>query len=167
MKMEFAGSSCITNVLLTLILALFVTQLDLHEATAQTNDSPRTDWKNWNGLWKPGKAILAGQTLPTTQLHRMRLQLNEGRFDFQLPGFAEKGKLAIVKPAAYDPSVQPGELNVIIEEGPNKGKTVPAIFRFEGQKLVICYASEGKARPAEFGSDVENQNLLVEYVRQD
>ncbi len=47
--------------------------------------------------------------------------------------------------------------------GPNKGKTFLAIYKLDGDKLVICYDLTGKARPKEFKTEPKSMLFLVTY----
>jgi uncharacterized protein (TIGR03067 family) len=142
-----------------------------HPATAadrqqqpSATSAAHTDWSAWNGTWRPDKAVFAGQPVPEEQLQMMTLKMNQGTFEFSLPGFVEKGRLAVTPAAPGGQS--PGQLDVIVEEGPengNKGQTIPAIYRFESGRLVICYGTANRPRPTEFRSDADNQQAVIEY----
>ena len=54
-------------------------------------------------------------------------------------------------------------MDIKIESGPNKGKTLKTIFKFDANKLIICYAIDGDKRPDAFESTAENTFLLIEY----
>ena len=153
--------------LLISLTALIAIDVDVVAQETNTQSSIQTatqpDWSAWNGTWQPAKAIFGGQDLPKQSLESMTLIMKNGLFEFQRPGMIEKGRLAITKP---DSNARIGHVDVIIEEGLSKGKTVPAIYRFESGKLVICYAGDGQQRPGEFGSAANNQNLLIEYEQQ-
>jgi hypothetical protein len=55
-------------------------------------------------------------------------------------------------------------MDIVGTEGPNKGKTFPAIYELEGDTLRICYALEGTKRPTEFKVTGEKV-LLVTYKK--
>ena len=59
-----------------------------------------------------------------------------------------------------DSSAKPKAITVHGTEGPNKGKTFPAIYEREGETLRICYDLSGGKRPAEFKS-VEGTKLYL------
>jgi len=50
-------------------------------------------------------------------------------------------------------------------EGPNSGRTFPAIYELEGDTLRICYDLSGVKRPTEFKSIAGTRLYLVTYVR--
>lgn len=122
-----------------------------------------TDWSQWNAKWVPAAGKFAGQPMPQAQLQIIELAIKDGQFELQMPGITEKGKLTKVAPAGD----KPGTLDIKIEEGgPNKGKTIPAIYRFDEGKLIVCYGLDEK-RPTDFISDTDNPNLLLEYRKKD
>jgi uncharacterized protein (TIGR03067 family) len=51
------------------------------------------------------------------------------------------------------------------KRGPNQGKLIPAIFKFEDNKLHICYNIGGEERPTEFGSPANSMIALIVYKR--
>jgi uncharacterized protein (TIGR03067 family) len=50
-------------------------------------------------------------------------------------------------------------------EGPNYGKTFPAIYELKGDTLRICYDLSGTKRPTEFKSVAGTRLYLVTYHR--
>ena len=50
-------------------------------------------------------------------------------------------------------------------EGPNQGKTFPAIYELKGDTLRICYDLSGAKRPTEFKSIAGTRLYLVTYNR--
>ncbi len=51
-----------------------------------------------------------------------------------------------------DESKNPKEFDVIPGAGPNKGKTLKGIYKFEGEQLVYCIAGFDLERPKSFAS---------------
>jgi len=51
-------------------------------------------------------------------------------------------------------------------EGPNKGKTILAIYERDGDTLRVCYDLSGKSRPSEFKTTEGTRLFLVEYKLQ-
>ena len=64
--------------------------------------------------------------------------------------------------AAYtiDPNKNPKELDVTFEEGPQKGKTMFAIYSLDGGELNIC---GGSKRPTEFSSKPKSDTVLLTF----
>jgi uncharacterized protein (TIGR03067 family) len=64
-----------------------------------------------------------------------------------------------------DSTTKPGSMSVTGTEGPNRGKTFPAIYELTGDTLRICYDLSGAKRPAEFKTVTGTQLYLVTYHR--
>jgi uncharacterized protein (TIGR03067 family) len=54
-------------------------------------------------------------------------------------------------------------VDVIGEDGATKGQRLPAIYRFNGNEMEICYDLAGKERPAEFASKPGTQQFRITY----
>jgi uncharacterized protein (TIGR03067 family) len=65
-----------------------------------------------------------------------------------------------------DAARKPRAMDVEGTKGPNKGKTILAIYELKGDTRRVCYGLGGKARPAEFKTGAGTQLFLVEYRRQ-
>ncbi len=63
-----------------------------------------------------------------------------------------------------DPAAKPhSTIDLTIEEGPedSKGKDSKAIYKFDGEKLVLCVSMPGKDRPKEFAQVEDEAYLFV------
>ena len=65
-----------------------------------------------------------------------------------------------------NPAAKPKEMDIIGTDGPIKGKTILAIYEWDGDALRVCYDLSGKGRPAEFKSKADSQLFLVTYRRE-
>ena len=65
-----------------------------------------------------------------------------------------------------DTSAKPKTMDITGSEGPNKGKTILAIYERDGDTLRVCYDLSGKARPTEFKTKDGTQLFLVTYKRE-
>ena len=115
--------------------------------------------KALQGTWKPVEAELAGVKLPETVLAPLRLELGKGTYVLKGAESPDRGTLTI------DATRKPRTMDVTGTDGPNKGKTFPAIYDLEGDTLRICYDLSGKQRPAEFKTAKETRLYLVTYKR--
>ena len=62
-------------------------------------------------------------------------------------------------------AAKPKEMDITGTHGPNKGKTILAIYERDGDTLRVCYDLSGKSRPAEFKTKEGTQRFLVTYKR--
>jgi len=120
-------------------------------------DSP--DSKGVQGTWTPVKAELAGQALPDAVLKTISLKLHNGMYDVSVAGQPDRGTYTM------DSSAKPKSMTITGTDGPNKGKTFPAIYELEGETLRVCYDLSGKQRPSEFKTVPGTQLYLVTYCR--
>ena len=120
---------------------------------------PPDDAKAVQGNWKPVKAELAGQPMSDAILKIISLKLDHGKYEAFVGSQPDRGTYTI------DATTKPEGMTIIGTEGPNQGKTFPAIFELKGDTLRICYDLSGAKRPAEFKSVAGAQLYLVTYNR--
>jgi uncharacterized protein (TIGR03067 family) len=125
------------------------------------------DAKRQNGIWKPAGAILGGEKLKREELNKITLTIKDGAYEVVVDGEspADKGT------ASLDTSMTPKRMSLQGLEGPNKGKTILAIYemgRTEGgdDTFRVCYDLSGKAFPTDFTSAKGSMHYLVGYRRQ-
>jgi uncharacterized protein (TIGR03067 family) len=107
-----------------------------------------------DGDWKIINAVVSGALVPPTVFHDGILHLHQGAYVFQ----GDSGTYTIV-------SGTPAGLDIHGTGGPNAGKTVTAIFRHNGDTLIVCYNLSGGPRPAAFKSEPSSSLFLARYVR--
>jgi uncharacterized protein (TIGR03067 family) len=120
---------------------------------------PPDDTKAVQGNWKPATAELAGQPMSDAVLKIISLKLENGRYEVIAGNLPDKGTYTI------DSTTKPKSMTVTGTEGPNNGKTFPAIYELKGDTLRICYDLSGAKRPTEFKSIAGTQLYLVTYNR--
>ena len=66
-----------------------------------------------------------------------------------------------------DPKAKPMTLDLLIDEGPedSKGKTSKCIYKFDGEKLILCVSVPGKDRPKEFETS-EGDSYVFELKKE-
>jgi uncharacterized protein (TIGR03067 family) len=120
---------------------------------------PPDDAKAVQGNWTPVKAELGGQPMTDTVLKSISLKLENGKYDVSVGGNPDKGTYTL------DSTSKPKSMTVTGTEGPNIGKTFPAIYELKGDTLRICYDLSGAKRPTEFKSIAGTKLYLVTYNR--
>lgn len=125
--------------------------LPLQKTSAQ---QPR---KTIEGTWILVSAERGGQKLPDEGLKDTRLILNDGHYTYK----DDHGTYKLIRAQGL---ASPNGMDITGTEGPNKGKTILAIYELEGDTLTICYDLEGKQRPEEFAT-LGPQQFLATYKR--
>lgn len=116
-----------------------------------------------DGIWKPKGALLGGNLLPPQALKAITMTVKGDTYEVHVEGedHVDKGT------AARDESVTPHRMTIKSLEGPNKGKTILAIYEIKGPNAYrVCYDLSGKAFPKEFKSPKGSKLYLVGYRRQ-
>lgn len=117
------------------------------------------DAKAVQGSWTPAKAELGGQPMTDAVLKSISLKLDNGKYEVSVGGEPDKGIYTI------DSTTKPKSMTITGTEGPNSGKTFPAIYELKGDTLRICYDLSGAKRPTEFKSIAGTRLYLVTYNR--
>lgn len=117
------------------------------------------DAKFVQGNWQPTEAELAGKPMPDAVLKSISLQLDNGQYEVLVGGNPDRGTYTL------DSTTKPKSMTITGTEGPNRGKTFPAIYELQGDTLRICYDLSGANYPTEFKSIVGTLLYLVTYNR--
>ena len=120
---------------------------------------PPDDAKAVQGSWTPAKADLGGQPMAEAVLKSISLKLDNGKYEVFVGDKPDKGTYTL------DSTSKPKSMTITGTEGPNRGKTFPAIYELKGDTLRICYDLSGAKRPTEFKSIAGTQLYLVTYNR--
>ena len=131
-------------------------------ATLMTVPAAETpdDTKAVQGNWKPVKAELGGQPMGEDILKTISLKLENGNYEVFVGEHPDRGTYTL------DSSTLPKSITVTGTEGPNQGRTFPAIYELKGDTLRICYDLSGAKRPTEFKSVAGTKLYLVTYRRE-
>jgi uncharacterized protein (TIGR03067 family) len=111
------------------------------------------------GTWKPVEVELGGVKLPEAAFASWRLELGVGTYRLQGAESPDSGTVKV------DASKKPATIDVTGADGPNRGKTYPAIYELKDDTLRICYDLSGKTRPTEFKTAKQTKLYLVIYKR--
>ena len=65
-----------------------------------------------------------------------------------------------------DPAKKPKATDVVVTEGPDKGKTFLGIYELSGDDYKVCFAPSGKDRPKEFASTPASGHVLQVWKRE-
>jgi uncharacterized protein (TIGR03067 family) len=112
------------------------------------------------GTWLPSAAELGEKAFPDEVRKTIKLVVEGDRYTVTVGKEVDRGTVKL------NPRASPKELDVTGTEGPNKGKTIPAIYERDGDTLRVCYDLGGKSRPTEFKTREGTQLFLVTYRRE-
>jgi RNA polymerase sigma-70 factor (ECF subfamily) len=123
------------------------------------------DAKAQNGDWNPAGAMLGGTKLSQDELKKITLTIKNGSYQVVIEG-EPQADIGTVK---LDTSTTPKRMTIQGIEGPNKGKTILAIYEMGERDGIdtfrVCYDLSGKAFPEEFISKKGSTHYLVGYHR--
>jgi uncharacterized protein (TIGR03067 family) len=122
-------------------------------------DNPTDDAKAVQGTWSFTKAELGGHPMGNVVLKSISLKSDNGKYVVFVGDKPDRGTYAI------DSTSKPRIMTITGTEGPNAGKTFPAIYELNGDALRICYDLSGTKRPTEFKSIAGTMLYLVTYSR--
>jgi uncharacterized protein (TIGR03067 family) len=119
----------------------------------------KDEGEKMDGTWKPVTAELAGKPFPDEVLKTMKLVVTDGKYTVTVGEQTDEGTVKL------DPAKKPREMDVAGTKGPNKDKTILAVYELTDTTLRVCYDLSGKARPKEFKTKADTQLFLVAYTR--
>ena len=117
------------------------------------------DAKAIQGSWKPVTAELGGQPMAEALIKSISLKLDSGKYEVFVGEHPDRGTYTL------DGGSGPKRMTITGTEGPNLGKTYPAIYELKGDTLRICYDLSGAKHPTEFKTVAGTKLYLVTYKR--
>jgi uncharacterized protein (TIGR03067 family) len=106
------------------------------------------------------RSIAGGSRRTARSGKTIKLVIKDDKYTVTVGEAVDKGT------AKLNPKAKPKELDITGTDGPNKGKTILAIYELDGDTLRICYDLTGKNRPTEFKTKEGTQLFLVTYKRE-
>ena len=115
------------------------------------------------GVWKPVTGELGGKPFPEPVLKNITLTITNATYDVVViePQGAQHDRGTV----KYLTNLKPKGMDVTGTNGPNQGKTLPAIYELDGDMLRVCYNLGGTNRPTEFKTAAGGQLFFVTYQR--
>ncbi|PAY19778.1 hypothetical protein CKO51_09210 [Rhodopirellula sp. SM50] len=148
--------------LLSLIATRTVADDDGQSPSGAESSQAVSDFQH-DGVWKPKGAMMSGVLLPPPALEAITLRIEDDQYEVTVEGenHSDKGTFTL------DESVTPMRMTIRSHSGPNKGKTILAIFEIKGPDAMrVCYDLSGKTFPKNFKSPRGSERYLVGYRRQ-
>jgi uncharacterized protein (TIGR03067 family) len=118
------------------------------------------DGDTLQGTWLPSEAELAGKKFSDEVRKTIKLVVKDDKYTVTVGKQVDKGTTKL------NPKANPKALDITGTEGPNKGKTILAIYERDGDTLRVCYDLSGKSRPTEFKTSPGTQLFLVTYKQE-
>src|SRR5262245_15844907 len=112
------------------------------------------------GAWVPLTAEFGGKMFPEEVRKAIKLVVKDDKYTVTTGKAVDQGT------AKVNPAAKPKELDIVGTDGPNKGKTILAIYERDGDTLKVCYDLGGKNRPTEFKTMEGTQLFLVTYKQE-
>ena len=122
--------------------------------------SEAKDGESIQGTWLPATAELGGKMFPDEVRKTIKLVVKDGKYTVTIGKNVDRGTVKL------NPAAEPKELDITGTDGPNKGKTILAIYERDGDTLRVCYDLSGKNRPTAFKTREGTQLFLVTYKRE-
>ncbi len=114
-----------------------------------------------SGTWAPMKNEMGGKALTLPSGFELRIEGDRYRAGIP-PNYNDFGRIEFV---AGDTSTAHRQIDIKGEVGANKGKSIPAIARMNGNELEICYDLSQKERPTDFVSREGTSQFRVTYQK--
>jgi uncharacterized protein (TIGR03067 family) len=122
-------------------------------AEAPKEDAAKKDLEKMQGHWALISLEEKGKTATEARRQEWKLSLDGDQYTFTIGDVTAKGVYKL------DPTKKPKELDIVVKDGPDKGRTKPAIYEFDADNIKMAVADTGTERPKDFspnkGYDVE------------
>jgi uncharacterized protein (TIGR03067 family) len=128
-------------------------------ADKQTDQAVDAEIQKWQGTWTALSFEHDGRQTPPEKLKPIKLTVAGDKYHFQNGDFSEHGSYK------FNPGVDPKALDIVVGEGPDKGKVYLVIYKVEGDTLTICLESDNKRRPQEFTGKAGTGCVLETWQR--
>lgn len=111
------------------------------------------------GTWLVKSATMAGEPVAQEIVQQLRLEIRGLSYTVTTAAGPDEGKLEL------DAKASPKRMKIIGVRGPNKDRTILAVYELTGDELKISYLMRGEKYPTDFTSTAENKHFVVVYER--
>lgn len=126
----------------------------------EATDKMSPDAVRQQGVWKPIAAVLGGVFLPPPTLEGTTLSIDGMNYEVTVEGedHADRGTFTL------DTTTTPKRMTIKGTDGPNKGKTIFAIYEMKNEvSMRVCYDLSGKEFPEDFKAPRGTQRYVAGY----
>jgi uncharacterized protein (TIGR03067 family) len=141
------------------VSVLFIAAMASTTAFCQ-DQKPAKEGHELNGVWALTSGVTSGENMPDEVRKGVHLTLANGKYMARVGTETDAGTYKV------DEAKTPHTVTLTGTSGPNKGKTMLAIFELDKDSLKVCYDLSGKAFPEKFESSADNKHFLATYERQ-
>jgi uncharacterized protein (TIGR03067 family) len=127
---------------------------------AMADEKSDAEFKSLTGKWEITKSELGGMDV-TEHLKAMKFEIMAGgKYVAELGKEKDEGAFTI------DLAKTPKAMDIKATGGPGKDKLIKAIYKLDGDDLVVCYdLSDDSERPTKFETKPKSMQLLTTYKR--
>jgi uncharacterized protein (TIGR03067 family) len=130
------------------------------KAADKPEDVNKADLEKLQGKWIVAKGEAGGQELPKEFLTSIVLTFDGEKYTVEgTPDGKQSGEIKI------DGTKEIKEMTVEPKEGPNAGMPTKTIYKFDEEKLIVCYDLSNAGFPKEFKAAEGDPYLLITYER--
>jgi len=122
-------------------------------------DANQKDIQKWQGTWQATSMITDGTASPADAVKKMQFTVKGTDYHFQNGSFQERGVYR------FNAAKTPSELDIVVGEGMDKGKTWLVIYEISGDRLTICLEKANTKRPRSFDGKAGTGNVLEVWER--
>lgn len=121
---------------------------------------PSADLKSFQGKWELTSATLGGRD-HKDDFEGLTLTVEDDKYTVTVGTNTDKGTITL------DTTKTPKHITLASSEkaGPFKGRTMPGIYEFKGDKLTVCLNSEKDDRPTKFDAPAKTPFMLLVFER--
>jgi uncharacterized protein (TIGR03067 family) len=124
---------------------------------------PDADLKSFEGVWILEDAVLAARD-HKEDFKGMKLTVTGEKYTIDFPGNPDNDERGTLK---IDSAKKPKQIDITTrEKGPFKGRTLPGIYEFKGDLVVLCLNSEKPDRPTKFEAPAKSPLMLLTFKKQ-
>jgi uncharacterized protein (TIGR03067 family) len=128
---------------------------------AADEDPGRKDRETMQGDWAAVSMVSDGYRLPDDDAQALFRSIQGDRYTvFRFDKAVGKGTFTL------DATKKPRAIDAVPETPAGKGKPMRGIYRIDGDKLELCFATAGKERPAAFESKEGSGHTLSVWTRE-
>ena len=116
----------------------------LFTVVAFAQDEAKKDLEKFQGNWVIESVIVDGEPLPAEVVKVFKMTFKDDNYTVLIGEEKTEGAFHL------DPSKNPKTIDIVPENGPDRGRKQSGIYEFDGDKIKICAAQPGKDRPTNF-----------------